>query len=210
MLSSTDLHDLSRVCQARAYQIVGQQNSGPLPPVEGCERAHRIHPSLGTCTLSNFASIRRSQISPASPWSDERPSSLDRTNDERSRKSSLRAIKNVRRGKHWRALDITPTQIALLQLKRRPKFIKTTWKLFSEFQYFVVKCWLLKNSFNLSMLTYNFAFGLFVEVSATMAATPTELHLKRKFCTAVTILRLNSSWPLLVNLLLKCWIRCWS
>lgn len=36
------------------------------------------------------------------------------------------------------------------------------------------------------MLPYNFAFGLLVEVSATMAATPTKLHVKRKFCSALT------------------------
>lgn len=36
------------------------------------------------------------------------------------------------------------------------------------------------------MLAYNFAFGLFVKVSATMAATPTKLHVKRKFCSALT------------------------
>ena len=36
------------------------------------------------------------------------------------------------------------------------------------------------------MLPYNFAFGLFVEVSATMAETPTKLHVKRKFCSALT------------------------
>ena len=36
------------------------------------------------------------------------------------------------------------------------------------------------------MLAYNFAFGLFVEVSVTMEATPTKLHVKRKFCLALT------------------------
>lgn len=36
------------------------------------------------------------------------------------------------------------------------------------------------------MLPDNFAFGLLVEVSATMAATPTKLHVKRKFCSALT------------------------
>lgn len=34
-ISSADHHDLSVVYQARAYQIVGQQISGPLRPVWG-------------------------------------------------------------------------------------------------------------------------------------------------------------------------------
>ena len=35
MFRSADYHDLSVVCQAQAYQIVGQQKSGPLQPVRG-------------------------------------------------------------------------------------------------------------------------------------------------------------------------------
>ena len=35
MISSADHRDLSVVCQAQAYQIVGQQKSGPLQPVKG-------------------------------------------------------------------------------------------------------------------------------------------------------------------------------
>ena len=35
MTSSADHRDLSVVCQAQAYQIVGQQKSGPLQSVRG-------------------------------------------------------------------------------------------------------------------------------------------------------------------------------
>ena len=37
MISSADHHDLSVVCQAQAYQIIGQQKSGPLEPVREAE-----------------------------------------------------------------------------------------------------------------------------------------------------------------------------
>ena len=35
MISSVDHQNLSAVCQAQAYQIVGSQKSGPLEPVGG-------------------------------------------------------------------------------------------------------------------------------------------------------------------------------
>ena len=37
MINGADHHDLSVVCQAQTYQIVGQQKSGPLEPVGGAE-----------------------------------------------------------------------------------------------------------------------------------------------------------------------------
>ena len=53
MIISADHHDLSVVCQAQAYQIVGHQKSGPLQPVgEGGVRAHPPHsPFLRACIL---------------------------------------------------------------------------------------------------------------------------------------------------------------
>ena len=41
-ISSADHHALSVVYQARAYQIVGQQISGPLRPVLGGEDIYRV------------------------------------------------------------------------------------------------------------------------------------------------------------------------
>ena len=48
IVSSADHHDLSVVCQAQAYQIVGQQKSGPLQPAGGREGAVApiAHPPL--------------------------------------------------------------------------------------------------------------------------------------------------------------------
>jgi len=37
MINSADHHDLSVVCQAQTYQIIGQQKSGPLEPVGKAE-----------------------------------------------------------------------------------------------------------------------------------------------------------------------------
>lgn len=35
MINNAGHHDVSVVCQAQAYQMVGQQKSGPLKPVGG-------------------------------------------------------------------------------------------------------------------------------------------------------------------------------
>ena len=50
MINSADHHDLSVVCQAQTYQIVGQQKSGPLEPVGGQRgvEADLSHPLLPT------------------------------------------------------------------------------------------------------------------------------------------------------------------
>ena len=44
MTSSADHRDLSVVCQAQAYQIVGQQKSGPLQSVRGAGADVLAHP----------------------------------------------------------------------------------------------------------------------------------------------------------------------
>jgi len=59
MISSADHHDLSVVCQAQAYQIVGGQNSGPLQlvgvgRVKRCGCTHRHPPALWACKTCNF------------------------------------------------------------------------------------------------------------------------------------------------------------
>ena len=46
--SCADHHDLSVVCQVQAYQIVGQQKSGPLSVMEGYGRTHLTPPPIPT------------------------------------------------------------------------------------------------------------------------------------------------------------------
>ena len=53
MISSTDHHDLSVVCQVEAYQIVGQQKRLAFLACGGggCRRTHRTPPPNGPALL---------------------------------------------------------------------------------------------------------------------------------------------------------------
>ena len=56
MISSADHHDLSGVCPAQSYEIVGQSKGGPLQPVgegSGVEGAP-VAPTLPTSLVRNL------------------------------------------------------------------------------------------------------------------------------------------------------------
>ena len=62
MISSADHYDLSVLCQAQAYQVVGQQKMGPLQPVGGGGglQAHSLHLSSLEPVLT--ATVNRSGL----------------------------------------------------------------------------------------------------------------------------------------------------